>query len=129
MKSFFIKLSEKLHSKNSTQPNSYYEKMSIIRTQIYKMPYYDWNIEEAAHQLTMSKSYFQHMYKKMFGTSVMNDVIQIRIEHAKYLLSATDISISQIAEMCGYKCSSHFMRQFKSRMKMTPSEYRDMMAN
>ena len=129
MKLFFIKLSEKLHSNNSTHPNSYYDKMSIIRTQIYKMPYYDWNIEGAAHQLTMSKSYFQHMYKKIFGTSVMNDVIQSRIEHAKYLLSTTDISVSQIAEMCGYKCSSHFMRQFKARMKMTPSEYREMMAN
>lgn len=129
MKLFFLKLSEKLHSANNSDSNSYYDKMSIIRTQIYKMPYNDWSIEWVAHQLTMSKSYFQHVYRKIFGTTVMNDVIQSRIEHAKYLLSTTDISISQIAEMCGYKCTPHFMRQFKSRMNMTPSEYRDMMAN
>lgn len=129
MKLLFIKLSEKLHSVNIYNPNSYYDKMSIIKAEIYNMPYNDWNIEGAAHQFTMSKSHFQHLYKEIFGTTFMNDVIQSRIEHAKYLLSTTDISISQIAEMSGYKSSSHFMRQFKARMKITPSEYRDMMTN
>ena len=93
------------------------------------MPYYNWNVEGMAHQLTMSKSYFQHLYKEIFGTNVMNDVIQSRIEHAKYLLSTTDISIIQIAEISGYKCSSHFMRQFKSRIGMTPSEYRNRLSH
>lgn len=124
---FFIKLSEKLHFVNTNNPSSYFNKLSIIRTNIYNMPYHDWNIEDVAHQLTMSTSYFQHLYKKQFGTSVMNDVIQSRIDHAKYLLSSTDISIVQISEMCGYKCPSHFMRQFKLRMKVTPSEYRKKM--
>lgn len=125
LKIFFFKLSEKLHVMNSSNPNSFYDKMSIIRTNIYNMPYNDWNVEWFSHQLTMSKSYFQHLYKELFGTSVMEDVIQSRIEHAKYLLSTTDLSVLQISEMCGYKCSSHFMRQFKSRANVTPSEYRE----
>lgn len=129
MKLFFIKLSEKIHSTEQASSSSYYEKMSILRSQIYNMPYQDWNIEGLAHQLTMSKSYFQHLYKEIFGISVMNDVIQSRIEHSKYLLSITDIHISQIAEMCGYKCELHFMRQFKTRMQMTPSEYRKRITN
>jgi len=124
MKLFFIKLSEKIHSVEQGKSGSHYDKLSILRSQIYNMPYYDWNVEGLSHQLTMSPSYFQHLYKDIFGISVMNDVIQSRIEHAKYLLSTTDISVTQIAEMCGYKCELHFMRQFKSRMQMTPSEYR-----
>ena len=127
LKLFFYKLSEKIHFISTNNPNSYYDKLSIIRTNIYNMPYYDWTVEGVAHQLTMSASYFQHLYKEQFGTSVMNDVIQSRIDHAKYLLSSTDIAIVQISEMCGYKCPSHFMRQFKLRTKMTPSEYRDRM--
>lgn len=124
MKLFFIKLSEKLHSSEYENSGSYYDKMSILRSKIYNMPYNDWNVEGLAHELTMSKSYFQHLYKKNFGISAMNDVIQSRIEHSKYLLSTTDISITRIAEMCGYKCELHFMRQFKSHMDMTPSQYR-----
>jgi AraC family transcriptional regulator of arabinose operon len=129
MKLFFIKLSEKIHSSKKDSASSYYDKMSIIRSKIYNMPYNDWNVEGLAHSLTMSKSYFQHLYKEIFGISVMNDVIQSRIEHSKYLLSTTDITITQIAEMCGYKCELHFMRQFKTRMNMTPSEYRRQISN
>ena len=129
MKLFFIKLSEKIHSTKQVSSCSYYAKMSILRSQIYNMPYHDWNIEGLAHQLTMSKSHFQHLYKEIFGISAMNDVIQSRIEHSKFLLSTTDIHIAQIAEMCGYKCELHFMRQFKTRMQMTPSEYRKRIAD
>lgn len=129
MKLFFIKLSEKIHSAQKDSTSSYYNKMSILRSKIYNMPYNNWTIEGLAHELTMSQSYFQHLYKEIFGISVMNDVIQSRIEHSKYLLSTTDISITQIAEMCGYKCELHFMRQFKTRMNMTPSQYRKMVAD
>ena len=124
MKLFFLKLSEKIHSVGKEKSDSYYDKLSILRSKIYNEPYHDWNVEGLAHQLTMSKSYFQHLYKDVFGISVMNDVIRSRIEHSKYLLSTTDMPISQISEMCGYKCELHFMRQFKTRMNMTPTEYR-----
>ena len=54
----------------------------------------------------------------------MNEVINSRLEHAKFMLTSTDVPINQIAEMCGYKSDIHFMRQFKSRMGMTPTEFR-----
>jgi len=124
MKLFFLKLSEKIHAAGKEKSDTYYDKLFILRSKIYNKPYQDWNVEGLAHQLAMSKSYFQHLYKSIFGVSVMNDVINSRIEHSKYLLSTTDMPISQIAEMCGYKCESHFMRQFKARIEMTSTEYR-----
>ena len=121
---FFIKLSEKLHSTKEIRISSYYDKLSILRAKIYSMPQNDWNIEGLAHELTMSKSHFEHTYKKIFGITPMNEVINSRIEHAKFMLSSTDIPINQIAEMCGYKSDIHFMRQFKSRVGLSPSAYR-----
>lgn len=121
---FFIKLSEKLHSADEIRSSNYYDKMSMVRSQIYSMPQYDWNIYDLAHRLTMSKSHFEHTYKKIFGVSPMNEVINSRLEHAKFMLETTDIPINQIAEMCGYKSDIHFMRQFKSRLGVTPSAYR-----
>ena len=38
--------------------------------------------------------------------------------------STTDLRIGEIAEQCGYRHATHFMRQFKAQMGMTPSEYR-----
>lgn len=124
MKLFFLKLSEKLHSRTDTVNGSYHEKMSLIRSKIYNMPYNDWKIDGLAHELAMSRSYFQHLYKQIFGISAMNDVIRSRTAHAKYLLSTTDIPVNRIAEMCGYTNEYHFIRQFRSKTDMTPSVYR-----
>ena len=124
LKLFFIKLSEKLHSADEKHSSDYYDKMSALRSQIYSMPQNNWNIEGLAHQLTMSKSHFEHTYKKIFGISPMNEVINSRIEHAKFMLTSTDMPINAIAEICGYKSDIHFMRQFKSRLGVTPSIYR-----
>ncbi len=129
MKLLFIKLSELIHGRRNQKPSSDYDNFAIIRSQIYNKPNEDWNIAMLAHRLAMSKSHFQHLYKEIFGVSAMNDVINSRIEHAKYLLSSTDLQINQISLLCGYKCHVHFMRQFKSRMDMTASEYRDKMQN
>ena len=52
---------------------------------------------------------------------------------AKRLLVETNNSVSLIAEKCGYENDSYFMRQFKSHIGITPSEYRkkysDMLIN
>ncbi|OPJ57551.1 helix-turn-helix transcriptional regulator [Clostridium oryzae] len=124
LKLFFIKLSNKIHNSNYDFSNTHYNKMSIIRTKIYNQPYKNWNINNLSHELTMSRSCFQHLYKDFFGVSPMTDVIISRIEHAKYLLSTTDISVKKIAEMCGYNNGIHFMRQFKNQTMLTPTEYR-----
>jgi AraC family transcriptional regulator of arabinose operon len=124
LKLFFIKLSEKLHSEGEIKISSCYDKMSMLRAKIYSMPQNDWNIDGLAHELTMSRSHFEHTYKKIFGVSPMNEVINSRLEHAKFMLSTTDIPINLIAEICGYKSDIHFMRQFKSRLGVTPSAYR-----
>ena len=72
----------------------------------------------------MSRSYFQHLYKRLFGVSVVSDIITARVEHGKYLLSGSDISVREVSQECGYKNDVQFMRQFKTLTGMTPSEYR-----
>lgn len=124
IKMFFIKLSEKIHMSANSSFGGWHEKMSLLRFEIYNMPSHDWNIDGLAHELTMSRSSFQHLYKQMFGVTPMNDVISSRVEHAKYLLRSTGYTVTHIAQMCGYSSNIHFMRQFKQRTGMTPSEYR-----
>ena len=42
-------------------------------------------------------------------------------EKAVTLLTTTDLRIGEIAEQCGYRHATHFMRQFKAQMGVTPS--------
>lgn len=125
IKMFFIKLNEKINMSVNGSFGSWHEKLSLLRTKIYNTPSHDWNIAGLAHELTMSRSSFQHLYKQLFGVTPMNDVIASRVERAKYLLRYTGYTVNYIAQMCGYSSDIHFMRQFKQRTGMTPSEYRN----
>lgn len=80
--------------------------------------------DEIAKGLNISTSYFQHIYKKLFGVPVNQDIIKGRIEHAARLLMETDASVSEIAEQCGYENLEHFSRQFKKIKKVSPQKYR-----
>lgn len=103
---------------------SYKDSFASLRREIFKNPEKDWNIEFLAKSMGISRSHFQRLYKEIFDTSCKEDVIISRIEKAKWLLENTIIPITQIAEQCGYFNSSHFIRQFGTRVDMTPSDYR-----
>jgi AraC family transcriptional regulator of arabinose operon len=83
-----------------------------------------WNVDSMAAVVNMSRSYFQHIYREIFGVSCMTDVINGKIEKAKEILNETGCTVSQVATMCGYENDEHFMRQFKKIVGVTPTVYR-----
>ena len=118
------KLNESIQSDKADTFLPFYSRLVNLRAEIYNMPDYNWSIDGISRQLNLSMSYFQHIYKRLFGTSVINDVINSRISHSKKLLLGTDLPVKKIADLCGYEYDVYFMRQFKSRTGLTPKEYR-----
>lgn len=120
----FLKIQEQLCQKQEAVTHSKFEMLSTIRNKIYAKPYEVRTVETAAHEVRMSKSSFQHLYKEQFGTTFIQDLIQSRMSYAKMLLTSTNLTVVEIAEQCGYQCYAHFVRQFKKQTGLTPSEYR-----
>jgi AraC family transcriptional regulator of arabinose operon len=120
----FLKLSELLNSDNR-KVSCYCSKMDVVRSNIYSTPQNSWNVDIIAKELSLSRSRFQHLYKEIYGISIINEIINSRIEHAKHLLHSTDMTVKQVALLSGYSNDVHFIRQFKSRMSCTPIEYRN----
>lgn len=106
--------------------NPYFARMQELRLQMKSNPAKDISVEEAAHSLSISTSYFQHLYKQFFQISFRNDQIQMRIDYAKVLLCGTVYTIEYIACLCGYHNEVHFYRQFHRITGMTPGEYRSL---
>ena len=121
-------LSNKISDLSGTGENGIlrplYDQLVQLRADIYNRPAVQRKIEEEAERLLISTSYLQHMYKKIFGVTLINDVIHSRIDYSCKLLTGTDFTIQKIAESCGYEYDVYFMRQFKMKMGMTPREYR-----
>lgn len=130
-----ISLEESVHKAIISKTNTYsvtdsvanpqFEKLCVLRSRIMKNPEMPWNISEIADQLYLSKSYLQKIYKGYFNKSIIEEMIEFRIEKAKGLLVQTELTVTEIARECGYSSYNYFVRQFRASEGISPSEYRD----
>ena len=120
-KVLFAKLSDDSIDLLSTP---YHHELINLRREMMLHPELSWNVESMTKRLNLGRTRFQTLYKETFGISPMDDVINARIRLAKDRLKYTSRSISEIAEMCGYKSTEHFCRQFLKVTGITPGSYR-----
>ncbi len=95
-----------------------------LHKSIYNNPQFPWNINQMAEDLHLSTSRLQTLYKQLFGSSCMDDVIEGRLRRAQDQLKFTVKPIREIAEGCGYNNVEHFCRQFRQHNGCTPGQYR-----
>lgn len=121
----FNNLSLACRNPGCQQYTPYNTRLQDLRLAMQTEPYEKYNPEDIAASLGISSSYFQHLYKKYFGTAFQTDLIHLRLEYAKDLICNTNLTIDRITEMCGYSSEVHFYRQFKKYTGMTPAKYRN----
>jgi len=126
LKTILIKISETngIRGMSPQSSDPHYGELLELRRKIYQNPQIKWTVELMASEVNMSRSYFQHIYREVFGISCISDVIVCKIDKAKEILSTTLCTVSQVAVMCGYDSDEHFMRQFKKVTGVTPTVYR-----
>jgi AraC-like DNA-binding protein len=82
------------------------------------------NLEDLSSRFFISKFHLSREYKKIYGTTIGNDLTSKRISHAKSMLRFSNDSIENIALSCGFQDAGYFIKVFKKAENMTPLEYR-----
>lgn len=82
------------------------------------------NLEDLSSRFFVSKFHLSREYKKMYGTTIGNDLTSKRISHAKSMLRFTNDSVENIALNCGFQDAGYFIKVFRRAENMTPLEYR-----
>ena len=72
----------------------------------------------------MGKFHFLRIFKEFTGCSPMEYRNTIRLEHAKELLTDTDLFIEEISQRVGFASNVYFCDAFKSKVGLSPSQYR-----
>ncbi len=77
-----------------------------------------------AEEFHLSAQYISQLFKSEIGVNYLTYLTNIRVGSAKKLLISTALSITEIAERCGYSDYRVFTKAFKKTEGVTPSQYR-----
>ena len=80
--------------------------------------------KEIADYVDYIPYYLNRIFRDRTGLTIVQYLLQERMEMAKKLLVRTDMQISSVASQVGYTNFSYFAKVFKGYTNMTPSEYR-----
>lgn len=84
----------------------------------------DIRLNEIAKELCMTPTSFSRYFTMKTNQPFSRFVIGLRIQQATKLLVEDEKSIAEISWECGFKTLSHFNKQFRDCMQLTPSAYR-----
>lgn len=82
------------------------------------------SLDKLAERCYVSVSTFKRRFRKRYSMSPHRWFILRRLDLAYRMILATDISITEIARMCGFTNPSHFIAAFKRRYGATPTALR-----
>ena len=101
--------------------------LRLVELMKKQQPYIDaeLNRDTLAQMLGTNHRYVDDAIRECSDSQSTNTFINsYRVDHAARLLTETEDPIALIAEMSGFANRTTFNEQFRSRYKMTPSEYR-----
>ncbi|MCR5687253.1 MAG: AraC family transcriptional regulator [Lachnospiraceae bacterium] len=85
----------------------------------------DISIEEAAKKANLNRTTLQRVFKQMYGLTIFEYRTQVRMQEAKNLLVDNDLTVTEIAGICGYSNASKFSAAFKKHFGLTPTEWKN----
>lgn len=84
----------------------------------------DFHIEDVASFVGLSRSQLFRIFKKQCGRSPQTVLGELRLSHAKRLLSGTTLSLTETALSSGFSSAARLGEVFREELKTTPTEYR-----
>lgn len=125
LENFIIKIQRHTSKKFSViESQKVPKEYSIIKNFIDESFYENITLDSLAQMTHLNKFYLVHTFKKFFGLSPINYLIEKRIMKSKELLKTTNHSISYISLVTGFSSQSYFSQSFKNSTGISPLEYR-----
>ena len=82
------------------------------------------SLDLIADRLHYNPNYLSNVFKKEYGQTFVDYLMNYRLQMAQTWLKDTDLAIKDIAERLKYRNSQNFIRFFKKKLGITPGDYR-----
>lgn len=84
----------------------------------------DMGVEAMAAAAGYSRYHFSRLFRQHIGVPPHEYLLQVRMQQARNLLTATDLPIKQIGQMVGFGDYAYFCNSFRRRLGMPPGAVR-----
>jgi len=108
-----------------TDVQKYAEKLRPAIDYIYQHFREDIRVEDLARCCSLSQYYFCRMFHQGTGYTVTGFINNFRLSKAAALLRSSDLPVSAIASLVGYRDECYFSRCFRAWAGCAPSRYRE----
>jgi len=81
------------------------------------------SLKQAAKSIYLSPSRISHMFKDLCGIGFCQYILCRRLEESEFLLRQANASVTHASFAVGFSNPSHFCRNFKEHIGLTPTAY------
>ena len=85
---------------------------------------FNWSLNEMTKRVNISISHLNRLFKAETGLSPLQFLREMRLDEAANLLKSSFLSVKEIRVSTGLRDKSTFIKDFKKKYGMTPSDYR-----
>lgn len=89
----------------------------------------DITVLQVAKEVNLSEGYLQRLYKREKGVSIMDRVLQLRVEKAKLLLENSTLPVIDVGVAAGFNSRQHFSATFARLVGCSPAAWRKSKGN
>ena len=82
------------------------------------------DVEALLESIPLSRSVLERRFARLLNTSPKAEILRARLNRVRQLLKESDLSLTEIAEKSGFEYPEYMSRLFKSKMGITPGEFR-----
>ena len=84
----------------------------------------DFELDKLAQQVGITKNHLCKIFKKDKGFTIMEFLLETRLQQAEILLKSTQLTASEICYRCGFNNLSYFYRAFADKHQLSPIQFR-----
>jgi LacI family transcriptional regulator len=81
-------------------------------------------VEDVLKVVPISRTVLERRFQKFLRRSPYEEILRLRLERVKQLLTITDLSIAQIADQVGFSGVEYLSAMFKRKLGISPREFR-----
>jgi YesN/AraC family two-component response regulator len=83
------------------------------------------SFSDVAKEAGFAPNYFSALFKRSQGVTFERYLADLRLRHARHLLSSSKVGVARVAELSGFHSPQYFSATFRKAAGVTPLAYRE----